>query len=328
LPPGVHAVREAPGYVLCELSLDDDALAALAERDAAIRDVAEREEAVRERLSDAVADFAAACEDAMAALGTLDCALSRVAFVQRYGGCVPEFVADAQIAFEDARYLPLATSLAQVGRPYVPISLALSGSATVTGPNMGGKSAALRTCGFVAECVARGVPVPAVSARVGLFDEIVWLGTESAQGALLSAFGREVVELRAFMDRATSRALVLIDEFARTTSPREGRALLAALLVRLRELGACTLAATHLPGVAAAAGATHYAIVGLRSLPAPDDGAPDLATALSRIGAAMDYRLERVGEDDGAPTDAIALAALLGLDAKLIARAKEELGKA
>jgi DNA mismatch repair protein MutS2 len=195
----------------------------------------------------------------------------------------------------------------------------------VTGPNMGGKTAALRTLGFLAACVALGVPVPAAEARLPLFDEIVWLGIGAAalEDGLLSSFGAEVVTLRSFLDRQAARPLVLVDEFARTTSPREGRALLVALLETLEQRGALGLAATHLAQVTAAG--SHFAIGGLRELP-PRDGPPlELEAALRRIAQAMDYRLRRVSGDSGAPGDAIALADALGLDAELIARAKEHL---
>ncbi|MEO6991789.1 MAG: hypothetical protein ABI346_04695, partial [Candidatus Baltobacteraceae bacterium] len=327
LPPNVRVVREAATYVACELALDEATLATLAERERAAETVAEAEERVRARLSDAARMAAAQCEAAILALGELDRTLGRVAFAQRHRTCVPEVVARASIAFEAGRFLPLEASLGERGRPYAPISLDVEGVATLTGPNMGGKSAALRTCGFLAACVARGLPVPAERARIGLFDEIAWLGIaeRAHDGALLSAFGREVVELRALLERGARRPLVLIDEFARTTSPREARALLIALLQRLRDAGACALAATHLAGIASQAGATHYAVVGLRDLPTPARAASSLDDALARIGAAMDYSLARIEDDAPPPSDAIALAALLGLDAALIARARAAL---
>jgi len=142
---------------------------------------------------------------------------------------------------------------------------------------------------------------------------------------LLSAFGSEVVELRAFLERAPHSSLVLVDEFARTTSPREGRALLIALLETLQSRGALGLAATHLSGVAAGARVAHFASGGFLQLPAGSGESLTLVAALLRIAAAMDYRLIRVDESAVPAADAIALAAALGLDATLIARAQEAL---
>jgi DNA mismatch repair protein MutS2 len=324
VPPEIRILCEAPTYVLCELALDDSAVAALAARDAAAMAVASAEESVRARLSELVAREGATLERACDALGEIDALVARARFARRFACVVPEIACDATVAFEDARYLPLASTLENNGRRYTPISLSLDGFGVVTGPNMGGKSAALRTLGFVVACVALGVPVPASAARVPLVDEIAWvgLGIANESDALLSSFGREVVELRAFFSRDAGRALVLVDEFARTTSPREGRALLVALLETLRGRRALGLAATHLAGIAAAANVAHYAIGGLGPL-RPVSGAPlDLDGALARIADAMDYGLRQVAESAIAPAGAIALAEALGLDAELVSRAK------
>jgi hypothetical protein len=333
VPAEIHIVREAPTYLLCELVLDDGVLAALALRDVADERIAELEERVRVRLSALVREHAAIVEAQCARLGELDALTARARFAQRYEAVVPEIVSGAALSFEAARYLPLVEALEAHGRRYEPVSLDLDGVGVITGPNMGGKSAALRTCGFLAACVALGVPVPARSARLALFDDIVWLGTTSpvegeearAERGLLSAFGTEVVELRAFFERGARRPLVLIDEFARTTSPREGRALLIALLERLSALGACSLASTHLSNIAADAGVAHYAVAGLRELPPRAETAVDLEAALAQIAQAMDYSIARVDERTSARADAIALADILGLNAALIARAREVL---
>jgi DNA mismatch repair ATPase MutS len=114
--------------------------------------------------------------------------------------------------------------------------------------------------------------------------------------------------------------MVLADEFARTTNPREGKALVAALLERLRARGACGLAATHLEGVAEAAGARHFAVRGLREIPIGP--APDVEAALAALAGSMDYRLSEVTGDATARADAIALAALLGVDPAYVEAAR------
>jgi hypothetical protein len=323
LPPEVRVLRETPAYLLCEISLDEASLEALTAREAASAQVAEAEERVRARLSRRVAESARELEEAAAALGALDLFAARVAFAMRYRCVVPQIEPQAEIVFERGRYLPLAGALERLGRRYVPISLHLAGTGIVTGPNMGGKTAALRPVGFLAACVALGVPVPAESAAIPLFDEIAWLGigAHASEDGLLSAFGSEVIAVRSFLDAGARRELVLIDEFARTTSPLEGRALLVALLETLRARGALALAATHLANVTPS-GATHFAIGGLANLAPQPNGPLDLATALARIADAMDYRLHEVSQDALPASDAIALAEALGLEPALIARAK------
>ncbi|MBC5802301.1 MAG: hypothetical protein GIX03_04715, partial [Candidatus Eremiobacteraeota bacterium] len=140
----------------------------------------------------------------------------------------------------------------------------------------------------------------------------------------LSTFASEIVDAAAFLQRRPSRALVLADEFARTTSPREGRALLVALLATLRSRGCLALASTHFERVAEAADASHYA-TGIVAAFADDEATLGLDAALQRIAQAMDYGLRIVTADAPPRADALALAGALGLDGTVLERAREEL---
>jgi DNA mismatch repair ATPase MutS len=224
--------------------------------------------------------------------------------------------------------LPLEAELEAAGRKFVALDLELRDTAVLTGPNMGGKSVCLQTCAFIALCAAFGLPVPADSARVALFDQIAWLGLgcEVQSGGLLSSFAREVLDLKAIFERGASRLLILIDEFARTTTPQEGAALLVALLERLRDRGVCGMAATHLSGIPAAAGVRHFAVRGLRGIP-PRPPTADVGDALAALAGAMDYTIAEVRGDAGERADAIALTALLGIDEAFVDAAYQALSR-
>jgi DNA mismatch repair protein MutS2 len=327
LPPNLRVLREAPTYLLCDVPLDEEALAALTVLDAVNRSVADHEERVRARLSAEVRANVPLLTAAVTAFGALDSFIARVYFAQTHETHLPEILEEPSLCFEEARYLPLQALLAERGQAYVPISLELQGVGVITGSNMGGKTAALRTCGFLAACVAFGVPVPARRARLALFEEIAWLGTGVGQQplSLLSGFGAEIVEVRALWERGPSRTLLLIDEFARTTTPREGRALLSAFLERLRACDACVLVTTHLEHIAADASAVHYAPVGLRKTFSAGAQPLDLQSALAAIAGAMDYRIVRVGEQTMHAADALLLAQVLGLDPSILESARKRL---
>lgn len=319
LPAGIRVVREAPTYLLCALQYGEASQAALVRRDAAADAVAAGEERVRERLSALVREHAGGLDEAARTLGELDVLFAAARFTQMHE-CTPATVAsESMLAFEQARFLPLEAELVAAGRSFVPIDLDLHDAAVLTGPNMGGKSVSLQTCGFVALCAAFGLPVPAARARAALFDQIAWvgLGRDTQIGGLLSSFAREVLELKTILARGSSRLLILADEFARTTTPHEGRALLVALLERLRELGACGMLATHLAGIAAAAGARHFAVRGLRGIPRRPP-TQNVGEALAALADAMDYTLAEVPGEETPRGDAIALTALLGLDGEFV----------
>ena len=322
LPRGVRVVREAPTYFLCELELDDAALEAMRKRDAAADAVAAAEEAVRERISAFVRERAQALDDLVRAAGELDVLLAAVRFAQEYSCVAADVVPEQTLAFELARYLPLQAELEAQGQRYEPISIDLSRTAILTGPNMGGKSVALRTCGFIAMLAAFGLPVPALSARCSVFEEIAWLGIGGREesGGLLSSFALEVVRLKDLLARPAAPSLLLIDEFARTTTPAEGRALLVALVRGLQRRGRLAFIATHLAGIAGQGGVRHFAVRGLRAVPSVPSGA-DLHAVLAALSQAMDYAVIPVSETGTPQADAIALAHLLGLDDDVVAEA-------
>jgi DNA mismatch repair protein MutS2 len=316
LPEGVFVVRETPTYRTAVIRV------VAPERDAALERLAIEEEAARRALAERVAREADAVAGATRALGELDRALARVAFAQRWGACVPELT-QGRVAFEDGTFAPLADALAARGHRYTPLSLDLRGVAVLTGPNMGGKSAALATAGFLCACVALGVPPPARAASLPLPGAIVWIGGEGHEdrARLLSSYAAEVVRARDALAVASPRTLVLVDEFARTTGPREGRALLVALVEALGARRALALVATHFEGVAPAAGVAHLRIAGLRAEALDAVRARDLDAALDAINAAMDYRIVDAHERES-DSDALALARLLGLDASVVDRAR------
>ena len=322
LPAGVRVVREAPTYLLCEIEETDSTLAALERRDALATAAAGAEQTVRGALTDGVRSQAAALNAAAEAFGDADVLVAAARFAQTNDCTVANIVPDATLRFSDGCFIPLALELEKEGRRFTKISIAIDDVAVLTGPNMGGKSVCLRTCGFIAVCAAFGLPVPASDATVALFSEIAWLGVgaEDEPGGLLSSFAREVVRLRDVLERDRRPLFVLLDEFARTTTPREGKALLVAVLKRLQSMGARGLSATHLAGVAASAGVRHFAVRGLRGIP-ERPATSDLHQALETLAASMDYTIEEVTDESATRSDAIALAALLGLDTQVVADA-------
>jgi len=319
LPSGVRVVREAPAYLLCEIEYGDPSLGALARRDAAADDVAEHEERVRSNLSAVVREHATALDAAARAFGELDVIVAAARFTRRYRCAPPAMRATPVLAFEQARFLPLEEELAAAGRGFTPLDLELHDPAVLTGPNMGGKSVALQTGGFVAICAAFGLPVPAKRASLALFDQIAWLGLgrDGQIGGLLSSFAREVVELKEVLARASPRLLVFVDEFARTTTPHEGRALMVALLERLRQRGACGMLATHLAGIPKTAGVRHFAVRGVREIPVNSAG-NDVGGALMALADSMDYTIAEVPAEEAPRGDAIALTSLLGMDREFV----------
>jgi DNA mismatch repair protein MutS len=119
----------------------------------------------------------------------------------------------------------------------------------ITGPNMAGKSVALRQTGLIVLLAQIGAFVPADAARIGVVDRIFTrVGASDNLSAGESTFLVEMNETANILNNATSRSLILLDEVGRGTSTFDGLSIAWALVEYLHEqpeVAARTLFATH-----------------------------------------------------------------------------------
>jgi DNA mismatch repair protein MutS2 len=118
----------------------------------------------------------------------------------------------------------------------------------VSGPNSGGKTVTLTGVGLCALMVRSGLPVPVdPGSRLPLFDSVhAAVGDAQDLSAGLSTFTAHVTQLREVLESSGPGALVLVDEIAADTDPREGAALAIAVLEEFIARGALVLVTTHL----------------------------------------------------------------------------------
>ncbi len=132
----------------------------------------------------------------------------------------------------------------------VPISLELSQSrpaVIVTGPNTGGKTVALKTCGLVVLMALSGLMVPTdEGTTIPVFRQVLAdIGDEQSLEQNLSTFSSHLIRLAPMMTDASSETLCLIDEIGAGTDPDEGAALAEAMVRHLVERRASLIASTH-----------------------------------------------------------------------------------
>ncbi len=137
-----------------------------------------------------------------------------------------------------------------IPREVVPLDLSLGRdfrTLIITGPNAGGKTVAMKTVGVFALMTAYGLPLPVDErSEFSVFDELlVDLGDEQSIEEDLSTFSSHISNLKRMLRKAGDRTLVLIDEAGTGTDPAEGGALAQAVLEKLTQLGARTIATTH-----------------------------------------------------------------------------------
>jgi DNA mismatch repair protein MutS2 len=172
----------------------------------------------------------------------LDLAFARATLADRMNAVPPELVDAATIDLRDARH-PLLDERA------VPQSLRLDDDSRlllISGPNMGGKTVALKLVGLCLAMAACGMHVPAVAATIGRFERIYTdIGDEQSIALNASTFSAHLRRLAEIVSGANARTLILIDEIGSGTEPNAGAALAVAVLERFITAGARCIATTH-----------------------------------------------------------------------------------
>ncbi|KAK9844214.1 hypothetical protein WJX81_008230 [Elliptochloris bilobata] len=119
----------------------------------------------------------------------------------------------------------------------------------ITGPNTGGKTAALKALGLAALMAKAGLYLPVTASEepaIAHFDHVLAdVGDGQSLQQSLSTFSGHVRRASRVLATATPGSLVLLDEVGSGTDPVEGSALAAALLHALADRAALTLCTTH-----------------------------------------------------------------------------------
>jgi len=139
-----------------------------------------------------------------------------------------------------------------LGKQAVPVDILLDGyqALIISGPNAGGKTVSLKTTGLCTLMGMCGIPVPAREATIGVFHQVyAEIGDEQNLERALSSFTGQVTRLQQIWEKADGRTLVLIDEIAHNTDPREGEALARAYIQALLARGAMVVVTTHYHGL-------------------------------------------------------------------------------
>ncbi|MBV8530345.1 MAG: Smr/MutS family protein, partial [Candidatus Eremiobacteraeota bacterium] len=257
---------------------------------------------ILERLSGEVGSRAADIDRNVEILARVDLLAAKAELAHRTGASAPELSDDAVMRIDCGRH-PL------LGERAVPQSLSVDETTrllVISGPNMGGKTVALKMAGLFVVMTYCGMQVPAGSRTcIGRFERVVAdIGDEQSLVANASTFSAHLERMREILDGVNARTLAVIDEIGGGTEPSAGAALAIAMLERLLSGGARAVVSTHAVELKLFAHAT-----------------PGVANASVRFDAttfAPTFEL-----DLGTPGQSLAfpLAVRLGIDAEIVERA-------
>jgi DNA mismatch repair protein MutS2 len=143
----------------------------------------------------------------------------------------------------------LERNLKLKGGTVVPLTLEMDSGhrqLIISGPNTGGKTVGLKTVGLLALMAQSGIPVPANTARLPVFDAVLAdIGDYQSIEQNLSTFSAHVTNIDFISRTATAHSLVLLDELGSATDPEEGAALAVAIAGHFHQSGALSVVSTH-----------------------------------------------------------------------------------
>jgi len=240
--------------------------------------------------------------------GLLEARLAVALFSERLR-CRPAFLAEEPtLVLRSARHPLLVESLGDKG--VVPIDITMPSGRKVlviSGPNTGGKTAALKTVGLLSLMAHGGLPVPAAEATIPFFHGIhADVGDHQSITQQLSTFSSHISRIRDLTKFDESPSLLLLDELGRGTDPSYGAALAIAVIRHFLGNRDCLILCT-----------THHRA--LKSWAALSEGVQNASVGLDESTGRPTYRLEFgvAGESSG-----LEIARQMGLDDSIIAHVR------
>ena len=183
-------------------------------------------------------------------VGELDFIMAKAQVSLDYIAGMPVVSEEGELRLRKARHPLLEKSLRKEGRPIVPLTVSLTPQKRIlliSGPNAGGKSVCLKTVGLLQYMFQWGMLVPtSETSELPVFDRImVSIGDDQSLENDLSTYSSFLTDMKAMLEVAGPRTLVLIDEFGSGTEPAAGGAIAEAILHQLDALGAYGVITTH-----------------------------------------------------------------------------------
>lgn len=278
----------------------------------------EIEDRIRVELSKKLLKYSQELQKNLDNIAYLDLLIAK-AFLSRDLGLNEPRISFNRISYKAIFNPQVKAILKEKQKQYQPINIELFDEpCIITGANMSGKTVLLKTLALAQYMFQFGFYVPAESADMIIFDEVLF-SFEDTQSELngLSSFAVEILNINKIIQsvKKGKKVLVLVDELARTTNPEEGKALVSAFVSIMKENNVYSIVTTHYDGIV-----SNSKRVRVKGLIIDSDD----VISFDNINDYMDYTLIEA-HDNTVPTDAIRIAEILDADKDFIEKAKEYL---
>jgi DNA mismatch repair protein MutS2 len=232
------------------------------------------------------------------------------------GAVKPIISTEGRLLLRKARHPLLQQTLRSQHKEIVPLDMELNAERrilVISGPNAGGKSVCLKTTGILQYMVQCGFLVPTLeNSEFPLFESLmIDIGDQQSLENDLSTYSSHLVNMRAMLDEASERTLILIDEFGSGTEPTIGGAISESILERFVERKAYGVITTHYANIkyfasrneGVANGAMAFDVRNIQPLFSLEMGKPGSSFAIEvarKIGLPEDIvrkAMDKAGED-------------------------------
>ncbi len=183
-------------------------------------------------------------------LGQMDAVRAKATLAFEMGAMKPRLTGRPLLGWVNARHPLLYLSYKKQDKHVEPLTIELDRKnriLIISGPNAGGKSVCLKTCGLIQYMIQCGLPAPMDSySEAGIFSSLfIDIGDEQSIENDLSTYSSHLLNMKHLLGNCDDSTLFLIDEFGAGTEPRIGGAIAEAILEKLSQRGAIGVISTH-----------------------------------------------------------------------------------
>jgi DNA mismatch repair protein MutS2 len=183
-------------------------------------------------------------------LGQVDLIRAKARLAVEMEAQKPRIVDGPQLQWVNARHPLLFMAYKPQKKHVEPLTIGLDNEnriLVISGPNAGGKSVCLKTCGLLQYMVQCGLLVPMEDySEAGIFEKIfIDIGDQQSIENDLSTYSSHLLNLKFFVEHSDARTLFLIDELGAGTEPRIGGALAESVMDQLNRNQAFGVVTTH-----------------------------------------------------------------------------------